>query len=252
MGSIETAFYCSGWGHSKSLHTKLLLNRPLLRALPAGSWKPTRTECTAHLGSLCPYLMVATMKLFPLKSEPPCMTTAFHPAAIYLRKEFCSIFLINSSTRRKLLHSPPGLLAGCPDNLTRDFSMFNAAGLPVPSPVSCLCLLIGLPRRTCAICSLVSVPFSYMDLVSVSCCSWLDFLAEPWTCLVISPCSWTVNNGITSPVLPKSWGHCPACTYGELPSWSSPALLSHDIVHQFLQSPLSMSPQCVLGLFHLR
>lgn len=139
MGSIETALYCSGWGHSKSLHTKLLLNRSrCLGHCQLGLENLQERGVHGPSGQSVPMLDGCHNDGFSLKPEPPCMTTAFHPPAIHLRKEFCSIFLINSGTKRKLLGFPPGLLTGCPDSLTRDFSMCNAAGLPVPSLVSCL------------------------------------------------------------------------------------------------------------------
>lgn len=123
----------------KSPHQASAQWTTLLRAMPAGSWKPPRMESARPIWAVCASTWwLPQWRFFPLKSEPPCMTTAFHPPAIHLSKEFCSIFLINSGAKRKLLGFPPGLLTGCPDSLTRDFSMCNAAGLPVPSLVSCL------------------------------------------------------------------------------------------------------------------
>lgn len=82
----------------------------LLRALSSRVLKTSRNgECTTYLYSLWQFLIFVTVKFFPLKSEPPHMTIASHPAPVHLRREFCSIFLITSGTGRKFLCSPSSL-----------------------------------------------------------------------------------------------------------------------------------------------
>lgn len=147
--------------------------------------------------------------------------------------------------------------------------MCRTVGLPMPSAVSyCLGLSVGLPGWIYVTYSLVSSPFSHVDLVfdSVFCCSWLDFLAGPWTSLIVSPCLGLSRRPITNPVLPKSYGTAPwlvralPCLFcGQAlfpayqPSWNGPTFVVHHTVHQHLQFSFSVSSRPVLPwwLFHL-
>lgn len=124
-----------------------------------------------------------------------------------------------------------------------------------------------LSSWSCVMHSLVSNPFSCMDLYSDSVfySFWLHFLSGLWTWLIILPCLGLSGRPVTTPALPKCYGTAPwlvralpflSCGQPQLihPHGVALPMLSLPQVRQDLQIPTLVRLQSILlwWLFHFR